>query len=183
MKKETAIPATMTASMFEYSLGQGFSKDCGPNDKNAIYNHRFIQPFIDAGYVEPDDPTIKRPWRIVHDFHQYYWPTEAGFRWWFEQRVAEAKSREPNCSESWCSTAASGVLQYFEGKGIGSEVTLCPQYAAGVWASLRDGLLDYVDHKDYYPCRGHFEERLTVRLTAKGMAFFDALPKLELICA
>ena len=106
----------------------------------------------------------------------WYKPTAAGLKWWFEQRAAEVKDVDAIQSHY--------VREMIEGKGIGAELEFCTErYHSAAFIGLRDGLFEFIRHRDYWPMRHSFEEYVTVRLTPKGYRYFDSLPRLELECA
>ena len=169
MAREKKIPATLDPSMIEYAMDSCFHRLSGMREMNYVYNHRFIDPLIEAGYVEPDADRDEE--RGI-----WYKPTAAGLKWWFEQRAAEVKDVDAIQSHY--------VREMIEGKGIGAELEFCTErYYSAAFIGLRDGLFEFIRHRDYWPMRHSFEEYVIVRLTPKGYRYFDSLPRLELECA
>lgn len=143
------------------------------------YDDRNVTPLLKAGYV-----TLKE----VKDNQYYYQPTEAGIKWWIGVRykyALESVAELKRCRlEPHYGTDPSALFEKFDGKGIGCQVEILTyHHNAAIFSGLKEGYFDFVHHRDYCGCPHAMEEYVTVALTAKGMAYFDALPKLVLECA
>lgn len=179
MKNARQEAERLGAFVIERALAEiphGFSKERNPESAHSI---EIVKPLLAAGYVEAAGD---KTWEDASVSH-YFKATPAGIKWWIDQRVAGAQESHAT-SPKWFNIDPAILIEQVTGKGIGSHITFyCgSMYGSAVFVALRDRLFDFVSHRNYYPT-GSMEEYVTVSLTRKGMAFFDAIPQLELECA
>lgn len=72
---------------------------------------------------------------------------------------------------------ANRLARFFEGFGVGGEVKIyCFFGVPGVFPALENGIVEFVSMNDPWT-RG--DRTITVRLTRKGMEYFDSLPRIQ----
>ncbi len=162
--------------MMEYAMEHWFTRPKTRKQAKYVYSLNQIEPLVQAGYLAfdreekheyPDKP--QENWTAL-----WYKPTAVGIKWWIAQRAAEYEKSEYVKTDP-------AVLEDLRFKGMGQEITLDNLGASNVGAvfsALRDGLLDFVRHRDYSGMPRSCDERITVTLTRQGMEFFDSLPRL-----
>lgn len=111
------------------------------------------------------------------DGYKVIWGSAEAFRDYCRKRAKHVCIDDPDI--------VANMIEETTGKGVGSSILFyAPSYYRNwVFHALLQGYFDLVEHRDYSGAPGAMEERLTVSLTAKGMAYFDSLPRLTLECA
>jgi hypothetical protein len=115
--------------------------------------------------------------RIRETGHLKYEVTDTGIIWWAANRAKELPVSVDTLKAPRFWQDGGSAL---DGKGVGGEVTY-HHYAdiAAAQAGIVAGYFDFVRYY-MYPLS---ERWITVRLTRKGMDYFDSLPRLQLECA
>lgn len=148
---------------------------------------KWLKPLLDLGCIRETRKHLAWPDGTIPkgDKQFYYYDfavTPEGIGWWIKERISEDDREGRIISIALLAQPRRNGVAPVEGWGIGSELTFSwePEISAA-FKALREGYFEYVYYSPGYHWR--MTQTLTVRLTKSGMAFFDAVPRLQLECA
>ncbi len=188
MTKKEALERLPLISMFEEILSRRAFFNDSKNWRDCAYSCHvsWLQPLIDNGSLVETSVNLAWPVNEIpkgatqHNYH-FFAPTPSGMQWWYKESVKDIKDR--NAALVSLLDEYGGAPAQIVGKGIGAFLRY--EYYWGQAQKAIVGIQEgYFEFESFcaYPI---FEKYVIVRLTEKGLRFFDAVPRLDLqlVCA
>jgi len=189
MTKKEALQRPPLLFMFEEILGSTLSVQDSKDWRECQYSCHvdWVKPMVDDGLIV--EVSIEPAWKDGQDtggrsrfnYHRYR-ATEEGIVWWVGQRAGKVLDRA-SAYEGLGRADRSDYRTNLTGKGIGAELLYRFDHgdAEVALCGIEDGYFEFVQYYTYK--RSPWSDYLIVRLTRKGMEYFDSLPRLILECA
>lgn len=131
--------------------------------RTAVFNIEFVLPLVSAGYLVED-----RTEKLSGFTEHYYKPTKDGLKWWAETRLKNLEEIEEKYRPT---SALAKLLGDFDQKEAGDTIKHDAFFFYPALRGLLEGLSTFKGY-DFTPPHSRSFEYLTVRLTAKGEAFW-----------
>lgn len=176
---------TGLAGLFEVAMDGGGSITNREFSDKGGFPIGWFSDFIERGFLKLDSsepswsPKDKFGNRKQFNYYKLS-ATEAGLQWWYRERGGN--------SDDVPLILGYNLEPVTDGKGIGAELCFARWGTGGPDAKrmelvFRAIALGYFELVSRYSYRWTCEESVRVRLTKKGMEYFDSVPRLQLECA
>lgn len=186
-KKETLQPPSLL-SMFEVILSGShhlYQDSKSWRDCAHACHVSWLEPLITMGAIEQTE--VSQAWpdgppegERAYNYYKFK-ITTVGMGWWLGQYTKDVLDRGAAYGKlvEW----HRGQEPQLEGKGVGASLRYLFAWdlAPIVMAGIEDGYFEFESF--YHYVYDWWSKSLTVRLTAKGMRYFDSMPRLLLECA